>query len=287
MTRHQLGMFAATALATLVFATTGASAGGKALAAGESLGEAQAGKFANPHISFKIDNRMKNKLNAMQWSMVAGSEGRQVLSGNQYRMVNSVKQAGIKRQKRTIAANLGWLSKGSNDFNVRIKRQAGDGQVRYGEVVALELKSYGWLRYKKQKAGINLSDDDNKPHYIWVITGGTPGTKLVSGMPFALYNTTERAEITYCNRSMGIDLGWYHKSKCDSRFATLSNIVMGPNGLLARDGASGAAFVMVKNHICEAAVGALVAEATVKTGGAAGPLLVAAGDKAITACKKL
>ena len=287
MKRHQLGFIASTALASLAFVAATASTGTAASNSVLKLDASRQGQFAGAQISFKIDSHMKAKLNTMQWTVAAGTVGRPVLSGNQYRLVNSVTLAGIKRQKRTVAANLGWLPTDSKSFNVRIKRQSGDGQVRYGDVVAFEVQSYGWLRYKKQRAGINLSDDDHTPHYMWIVTGGTKGTKLVSGMPFALYNTTERAEMTYCKRAWGIDLGWRGKSKCDGKLAKLSNFVMGPNGLLARDGLTGKAFVKVRDHVCEAAVGALVAEAAANTGGAAAPVLAIAGKKAIDECKKI
>ncbi len=232
-------------------------------------------------VSFAIDKAMRGKLNTMQWTMVAGSTGRPVLSGNQYRLVNAVTEAGLKRQPRTVAANLGWLSKSSNAFNVRIKRQAGDGQVRYGDVVALELQNYGWLRYKKQGHGINLSDDDNKPHYIWIVAGGAKGTKFVSGMPFALYNTTAKAEMTQCTRTWGIDLGWHGKSQCDSPLGSLSATVFGANGLFARDGLSAKGFVLLKDHLCGTGVGAASAALT----GGLAPKEVT--DAAIAKCKQV
>lgn len=232
-------------------------------------------------MSFTLDRTMRAKLNTLQWTMAAGSVGRPVLSGNQYRLVNAVTESGLKRQKRSVAANLGWLSSDSKAFNVRIKRQAGDGQVRYGDVVALELQSYGWLRYKKQGHGINLGDDDNTPHFIWVVTGGAKGTKFVSGMPFALYNTQAKAEMTHCTRTWGIDLGWNGKSECDSRIGAVSGAVFGANGLFARDGLSGKGFVELKDYICEAGVGATSAALT----GGLAPTKIT--DAAIAKCKKL
>jgi len=288
MTRHQLGIIASTAMASLALVAVGASAGSAASTKLTKLKTVQTAPLAAPQVAFKIDSRMKSKLNSMQWTLAAGKVGRPILSGNRYRLVNDVMEAGIKRQKRiSDAADLGWLPKTSHAFNVMIRRQAGDGQVRYGDVVALEVQSYGWLRYKKRRSGINLTSDNHTPHYMWIVTGGKRGTKLVSGMPFALYNGTERTEMTYCQRGWGIDLGWQGKSRCGSKFGKVSNFITGPNGLLARDGLSGAMLVRVRDHICETAVGALVAEATANTGGAAGPLLVVAGKKAIDECKKI
>ena len=240
-----------------------------------------------PGLSFKFAGDMKSKLESMQWTMVAGSKGRPILSGNQYRLTNSISGRGLKRQKRTIAANLGWLSSNSKDFTVRIKRKSGDGQIRYGDIVALELKSYGWLRFKKQRKGINISDDNNTPHYDWTVQGGIKGTKLVSDMPFALYFDKYRTQLVYCKRAWGIDLGWYRRSKCDGWKASLSNRVFGENGLYSRDGLTGKAFVKLRDHLCETAVTATGAAIIAYTGASAVPVVTAGAPYAINECKKL
>ncbi|MDU8927700.1 hypothetical protein RXV86_09925 [Alisedimentitalea sp. MJ-SS2] len=240
-----------------------------------------------PGLSFSIARDMKSKLTTMQWTMKASKNGRPILSGNQYRLYNSVAQAGLTRKVRSLAANLGWLSSKSNAFNVRIRRLNGNGQVRYGDVVALEVKSYGWLKYKKQSHGINLSDDNNKPHYIWKVTGGQKGTKLVAGMPFALHNTRMGTEMTYCERTWGIDLGWHGKSKCGSGFSKLSGKVFGKNGLFASDGLTGKGARLLKDHICETAVSAIGGGIGGATGGSTGVVLAAAIPLAIQECKKL
>lgn len=240
-----------------------------------------------PGVSFLIARDMASKLNTMQWTFVAGTKGRPILSGNQYRLVNFVTQAGMKRQPRSLAANLGWLSPNSNDFNMRVRRLDGNGQLRYGDVVALELKSYGWLRHKKQSHGINIGDDDNKPHYIWRISGGKTGTKVASGMPFAVYNTQVKAELTHCTRTWGIDLGWHRKSDCGGAFASASGTIFGQNGLLASDGLTGVAAKNAKERLCEVGVGAVVAAIAGETGGLAGAAALAAAPKAISECKRL
>jgi hypothetical protein len=293
MKRQQIKLIAATALIstiTLAGTLSPATAASELLVASKistsTITSAQE-KSVLKAISFKIDGRMKSKINSMQWTMVAGKLGNAILSGNQYRLVNSVTGSGIKRQKRTIAANLGWLPQNSKEFNVRVKRKSGDGQVLYGDIVALELKSYGWLRYKKQSKGINISDDNNNPHYIWIVTGGVKGTKLVSGMPFALYNTKYNTEITYCARTWGIDLGWNGKSKCGGRLAKLSGRVFGKNGLFARDGLSGKAYGKLRDHVCEAGVGAAAAGVLVATSGSGSAIVAAATPLAVKECKKI
>lgn len=240
-----------------------------------------------PGLSFKFARSMKTRLEAIQWTMVAGSKGRPILSGNRYQLKNSIPGRGLRRKRRTIAANLGWQIAKSKSFTVRIKRKKGNGQVRYGDVVALELKSYGWLRYKKQRRGINLSNDSRKPRYVWIVRGGTRGTKLVSDMPFALYFTKYRTEMTYCKRTWGIDLGWYRKSKCGGWKANLSNRVFGANGLYSRDGLTGKAFVILRDNLCEKAIAAAGAAIVGYTGASAAPAVAAGAPYAIKQCKKI
>ncbi|MEE9328154.1 MAG: hypothetical protein V3U71_12785 [Cocleimonas sp.] len=238
------------------------------------------------NLKFTISKSMKNKLRTLQWEMKAGSVGRPILSGNRYQLTNLLNGRGLKRQKRTIAANLGFGSSSKKSFNMLIKRQAGNGQVRYGDRVALNISPYGWLKYKNQSRGINISDDDHRPHYIWTVTGGTRGQKLVSGMPFALYNNTERAEVVYCKRTWGINLGWHGVSKCGGLAAKVSSKVFGENGLFARDGLSGKGFVKLKDFLCDKGVKAAAAYATAQSGGLAAPVALAA-PRATKECKKL
>lgn len=238
-------------------------------------------------MTFRIDNRTKRDLSAMQWSFEAGSKGRPILSGNRYRLVNAVTERGLKRQKRSLAANLGWLSKKSKAFNIKVKRAAGNGQLRYGDRVALHVKSYGWLRFKKQKWGINLSDDNHNPHYIFVVKGGTTGSKVYSGMPLVLHSVKYKTAITFCNRAYGIDLGYKGRSKCGGLLAKVSQKAFGLGGLFARDGLSGKAFTKLKDHVCKAGVTAAGAYVAAKTGGTTAKVVAATVPVAIKECKKL
>ena len=251
---------------------------------------AKAGKNIDHAIEFIISKNMSKKLNAIQWTMKAGTIGRPILSGNHYQLVNKAIDRGLKRQKRAKAANLGFLEKNSNKFNMLVKRKKGDGQVRYGDIIALNLKPYGWLRYKNQGnwGGINLSDDDNKPHYIWQIRGSKTGTKLLSGMPFALYNLNPvKTEIIYCQRTSGIDLGWRGKSKCGGTLAKVSGKAFGANGALSGDGLSGKLAKDWKNKLCKAGVGAAATYATAQTGGTGAAAIAAGAPMAIKKCNAL
>jgi hypothetical protein len=236
-------------------------------------------------ISFTIQPNIANDAHVLQWTMKAGSDGRPILSGNRYRMVNLAAERGLKRQKRPVAANLGWLEKNSGDFNVLIQRKSGQGQVKYGDVVALNLASYGWLRYKKQSAGINVSDDDKNPHYIWMVEGGKPGMKVVAGLPFALRNVTVDADLIYCKRSHGIDLGWQKKSKCGGFLAEASTFAFGDNGLFSGGGLTGTGIKKLRSYVCEAGVGALSAALLLQTGAVAAPAVAVAAPIAIKKCE--
>lgn len=227
--------------------------------------DSRAVRLAKQAVSFQIIGNVRKKPHAMQWQFKASKDGRKVLSGNHYRLVNLANARGIKRQSRphSRAANLGWLSSSSRTYNVLVKRKKGNGQLRYGDVVALNLKPYGWLRYKDRgrAGGINLADDDHRPHYIWVVRGGSHGKKVYSGMPIALYNTTVKADMTYCPRAFGIDLGWFGKSKCNSWPARVSNTVWGVNGLFGKKRLGAIDRSKIKKYICETAVG-VIADST-------------------------
>ena len=241
-------------------------------------------------IEFNIPKDMSKKMNAIQWTLKAGTIGRPILSGNHYQLVNMAINRGMEHTKRPYAGNMGFLKEGSKKFKMLIKRQKGNGQLRYGDIFAMNLKPYGWLKYKKRGShgGINIGDDDNKPHYIWQIRGGKTGTKLVSGMPFSLYNVKPiKREVIYCQRTSGIDLGWRGKSKCGGTWARASGKAFGANGALSGDGLSGKLAKDWKNNLCKAGVGAASAYVTAQTGGTGAVAVAAAGPMAIKECNAL
>ncbi|PWQ95130.1 hypothetical protein [Leucothrix pacifica] len=253
--------------------------------------DSRAIRIAKQAISFQIVGNAKNKPHAMQWQFKASKDGRQLLSGNHYRLINIANGRGIMRQNRphSRAANLGWLASNSKTYNVLIKRQKGNGQLRYGDVVALNLKPYGWLRYKRRgrAGGINLADDDHKPHYIWVVRGGNHGKKIYSGMPLALYNTKVKADMTYCPRTFGIDLGWFGKSKCNSWSARLSNTVWGVNGLFGKKRLGAVNRAKIKRYICETAIGTVADTTDVASLNLAKPVINKIEKEAVKRCVNL
>lgn len=106
-------------------------------------------------------------------------------------------------------------------------------------------------------------------------------------MPFAVYNTQVKAEMTHCTRTWGVDLDWHGKSNCGGAFASASGTIFGQNGLLASDGLTGTAANIAKERQCEVGVGAVVAVITGNTGGLAGAAALAAAPKVISERKRL
>ena len=243
-------------------------------------------------IEFIIPKDMSKKMNAIQWTLKAGSKGRPILSGNQYQLVNMAINRRVIKAKRLRGADLG-LGKVDNSkgFKMLIERKNGKGQLRYGDIFAMKLQGYGYIRIKKRKGsytGINLGYGKKDPHYVWQIRGGKTGTKLVSGMPFALYNLKPyKTEVIYCQRTAGIDLGWRGKSKCGGTWAKVSGKAFGANGALSGDGLTGKLAKDWKGRLCKAGVGAASAYATAQTGGAGAAAVAAAGPKAIKECNSL
>lgn len=173
--------------------------------------------------------RIKRNAKTMQWSFETGKRSRSVQSGVVYQLLNLQRRRGISRQKRkwSKAANLGF----SGGRNITVKKNGG-GVIRYGDVVALHLKNYGWLKYQKRGrgGGINLGAPKKGSIYAWRLTGGKRGDIIKTGHPFSLKNLTNRSNyVKYCKRSFGIDLGWGGQ-KCGGVFAWASNKIWGENG---------------------------------------------------------
>jgi hypothetical protein len=245
---------------------------------------------AEKALEFTISKSMGKTMNAIQWTFGASKIGRPVLSGNQYQLVNMAIEKGLKHQKRTTAGNLGFQDISSRNYNVLVQRQKGNGQLRYGDIVALNLRPYGWLRYKKRGygGGINIGDDNHNPHYIWKVTGGKNGAKVYSGMPFALYNTKpQKTEVIFCQRTYGIDLGWRGVSDCDSTVAKYSGKVFGVNGALSGDGLTGKLAKDWKDKLCKAGVAAVSGAVVGGSGGVTSAAAAAATPVAIKKCNAL
>jgi len=245
-------------------------------------------------LAFQIPKDMQKKLLTIQWTIKnkRRAKGQKILSSQFYQVVNLVNDRGIKKKKRWRKGDpdLGFIEK-SRKTNIRVTRKKGNGEVRYGDIVALRVSGYGWLKYQKRKHGLSLKGHKvKKPNiynFIWQVRGGKQGTRLLTGMPFALYMLHEKSEMIFCQRTSGIDLGWYKKTKCGSLMSKVSGKVFGANGLLAGDGYSGKAFKAAKNYVCEAAVGAASTYVVAQTGGTGAAAVAVAAPLAIKKCNKL
>jgi len=242
-------------------------------------------------LNFRVEKKSQSKIGTIQWTIKGRGEGRVVESGGYYTVVNLVNNRGIKKQRRAFGADLGFLKPSSEGNNVKIVREKGRGLVHYGDVVALRVSGYGWLKYQPRKRGINLDahkvKNPNSKNFIWRITGGKRGTKLLSGMPFALrQEAIVHTETVYCSRTYGINLGWYKKSKCNSRGAWVSNKLFGENGALSSDGLVGKQVKKWKKKVCKMGVDAAAVYVTAQTGATAAPLVAIAADQANKECNR-
>lgn len=173
--------------------------------------------------------KIKTNSKTMQWSFEAGKQGRSVRSGSTYQLYNLQRNSSIVRHKRRLskAADLGFSKK----QHIKVKKRGG-GAIRYGDVVALHLTNYGWLKYQNRgkAGGINLGAPKKGSIYTWKLTGGKAGDIIKTGNPFSLRNLANRGNyIKYCKRSFGIDLGWGGQS-CGGVFPWVSNKIWGENG---------------------------------------------------------
>lgn len=225
-------------------------------------------------INQEIQSVKKNTA-TMQWSFEHGGHGKNVSSGATYKLLNLKRNKGIGRQKRrwSKAADLGW----SNGSNIKVKKRGG-GVIRYGDVVALQLKSYGWLKYQNRGrgGGINLGAPKKGSAYVWRLAGGKTGDIIKTGHPFSLRNTTNRSKyVKYCKRSFGIDLGWGGQS-CGGAAAWVSNTVWGENGSASLAG-----------RFCRVAATSGRVYATAKSAGMSEATAGKYIKKAVSACSKL
>ena len=228
-------------------------------------------------LTFNILPSYEDRINAIQWMIKGEKEGEKIANNKKYQLFNMSHGAALKHETRPIGPNLKWLAGNSTTMNLTIKKKDGS-PIRYGDTVALHIKPYGWLRYKKQPRGVNLSDDDNNPHYIWVIKGSADKKLLVTGMPFALFNTTENNDLIYCVRTWGINLGWQDTSDCGSTLAKISDWL---------DDLGQSFYKNAKSRVCEAAITAASGYLVAQTGGTTAAGIAAAAPIAIKKCKEL
>jgi hypothetical protein len=92
----------------------------------------------------------------------------------------------------------------------KIEAQGGPHVMR-GQAVALRVWGGGWLRYGHETWGVDLVLSDT-PSYEWYVLGGTPGSAITDGSPFALWNSAANDYLVLSGQTWGVDLNWYQKT---------------------------------------------------------------------------
>src|SRR2546421_2834047 len=127
--------------------------------------------------------------NLLDWQALGGTGAIQSFN-SKFTLKNVSDKESIKYGKRTWGINLVW-DKSTSLNNVQFDKETGNGDVKYGEHVAIRFNNGGaYLRYKRVRFGINL-DWSQTPVYEWVIGGGQPGQSVKFGESFALMNEVE------------------------------------------------------------------------------------------------
>lgn len=144
--------------------------------------------------------------------------GRSLVAGQSFSLYTSPPARYVVYGRREDGINLDWAkSKPLDNFTLSRASGAG-GQINYGDVVALNEKTGGYIYYKNQKYGINL-EFSSEPVYEWEVRGGTIGTPVaprnwgdssdnISDVKISLYNRRVKCYVGYGHRDNGINLVW-------------------------------------------------------------------------------
>jgi hypothetical protein len=153
---------------------------------------------------------MPGKHLELNWVIMAASnveESVRPRAKHSYDLLNTTENEALMYGERKYGINLVWGDPGASD-NIRFQRQAGtDEPLKFGELVAINVRRGGFLRYQKRDYGINLNWADG-PVFEWKIMGGAAGGDVQSGKVIALFNTVEKDHLFYDPRTYGINLKW-------------------------------------------------------------------------------
>ncbi len=143
---------------------------------------------------------------ATEWRLTGN--GGSLSSGNVVSLFNTYASKFVKYDDR-LGVNLNWASSVSG--NIQLLRQAGAGEIKYGENVAIGVRDgskWEYLVYGSQTVGINLTSRTNVPQYNWQMQGGAIGSAVKSGDTVRLLNLTNNHHVVYCKRPTGVNLAW-------------------------------------------------------------------------------
>jgi hypothetical protein len=122
-------------------------------------------------------------------------------------LVNTTVHEAIVYGERRYGINLVWGDPGKSD-NIRFQRSSGSkGPLKFGELIAINVRRGGFLVYHKRNFGIRLVWRD-EPSFEWKIAGGKEGEIVNTGKVVALFNTVEKDFLFYDPREYGINLKW-------------------------------------------------------------------------------
>jgi len=165
--------------------------------------------------------------NMQDWQARGGTGAIQSFSSN-FTLFNVTDKEGLKYGSRFAGINLTW-DKSTTQTNVRFDKKTGSGDVKYGELIGINIKGGGFLRYEKRSFGINLGwSSSSAPVYEWIVLGGVEGTPVKFGDPIALYNERAKDVMIYGSRpGPVINLIWL-KDHGKGLFARAKDAASGP-----------------------------------------------------------
>lgn len=124
-----------------------------------------------------------------------------------YDLLNTTVNEAIVYGERRYGINLVWGDPGKSD-NIRFQRASNSNDpLRYGELIAINVRRGGFVVYEKRDFGINLVWRE-VPSFEWELAGGNKGEIVKTGSVVALFNTVEKDFLFYDPRSYGINLKW-------------------------------------------------------------------------------
>jgi hypothetical protein len=128
-----------------------------------------------------------------------------------YDLFNVTTAEALVYQERDWGINLGWGDPAKSS-NIRFERKSGSREpIKFGELVAINVRRGNYLVYKRRDTGINLGWS-NTPKFEWRIMGGEIRDAVKIGDSVGLFSTVENDYLMYERRDWGINLKWYKDS---------------------------------------------------------------------------
>ena len=165
--------------------------------------------------------------NEKDW-LIGQSTDQPIPNGSYTKLVNRTIHMCLTYYQRLFGINLGWINCNWIGPNIRFVRESFTGDqrpLRFGERLAIHVPGHGYLRYGQRTFGINLVWSKT-PSYEWEIRGGVRGSKVLTGIPVAIYNRAESDTLIYCKRKYGINLHWSDDCIRTSVSNNVANAVM-------------------------------------------------------------